>query len=304
MSNTILLKSKVSSTIKAMNSEAVANVHPHAQQSVALKFDRKSKQFITGYNLPYGVSEEEILKASAKSELSTYKDLVTERKKIESALNVSLVGGAENEYLSNVRIIIKQRKYADTPFNLDTPEELFYYRALIANGYAATSLEDTRGNSKGNFDFYFFNPQEGEQRKKKIKRLKNKIRAKVSQYEDNKVWLYSVGKQIAESVSLDSNVDSLYTIIDESIEKETSEDRLLYMEKVVNKTLEDLDFDFVFSTSKYLMLIKTNQDGYREYKGKELGKSDEEIKSTLKLTDYRDIYDELRLKCYERLKVY
>ena len=303
MAELVRLVSKVASNIKAMNQGANSNSDLFSQQGAFLKLDRKSKQFITGYNLPFGITDEQVLNSKEGDPSYEYRPIVTERQALERALNTKLTGGLENDYLKDLYIITKKRGSVDVLFDLHNPEDLLKYRALIANGIAAESLESTRGSSRGEFSYYFHEPLKQEQRKKKLRKAKNRIKAKLSVNEENKVWMYAVAKKMDIPVGYDINVDSLYSLIDETVEKETVEAKIEQIETFVNLSLKDIDFYTVWLISILTLQITTNDGNQKVAEGVIIGASEAEAKDNLKTAKFKDVYVALREKAYKKLKI-
>lgn len=303
MAHIVVLASKLAPNIKALNPDATHNTHLYAQQGTYLKMDRRSKQFITGYNLPYGVTDERVLESKEGDPLYDYKPIVEERLYLEKALSVSLTGGLENEYLKNLYIVTKTKNQVEVSFDLHDPEDLFKYRALLANGVAAESLEGTRG-SRFDYQFYFKDPQTNEKRKKKLVKIKNRIKGKLSENEENKVWLFSVAKKLDLPVGYDASPDSLYVVISESVDKETAERKLESIEKFVSQPLKDIEFFLVWYIGIITLAVTTNEHKQKVANGKVIGITEEEAKQNLQTSSkYKEVYDYLREITYKKLKL-
>lgn len=304
MAHLISLVSKISPIISAMNSNAKSNSHLYAQQGAYLKLDRRSKQFITGYNLPYGVSDEDVLKAQEGDPLFELQELVKERQYLEKALAVSLTGGEENKYLSDLYIVTKRKNEVDVIFDLHNPEDLLKYRALLANNIVAESLEATRGAKKGDYLYYFSDPQAQEKRKKRIIKIKNKIKSQLSKYEDNKVWLFALAKKLDIPAGYDASEDTLYTVINDTIDRETAEAKLTVIETFVNLPVKDVEFYLVWYIGSVTLTINKNASKQLLVSGKVIGSTDEEAQNNLKnVTKYKESYDLLREVAYKKLKL-
>lgn len=295
-----LIKQKLSEHTISSDVDKVIkrNAFPMSEQSSYLKKNANG-EFLTGYNLPFGLSDEEVL----KDPKSVYYDLITEKKKIEKALNVSLDPNKDNEFLLFLKLELTNKNNQDPRLDLDKPMDKLKYRAAIASGIVAPSrelLSDIRFMAS---DFYFSSPEKESSSKKVKEKLKNQIAGALSNHENSRAWLMSVSNKLGLLTRPELTEDLLYTQISEAKNKTDKEEELKKIVSIVTSQIDILLIDLVIDKSFYYQLIKKTETGQYSYKSILLGKTKDEVKDFL--TDFanQDIFAELRMDVFEKLKI-
>lgn len=304
-SRQVKLVSNVHPFVKAMCKEENSTAHLHASQGIHLKLDSASGEFITGYNLPYGVTDEEVLAAKKNDPLLQYKPLVEERLRLEKALRKKLTGGVENEYLETLYIVTKEKGKADKVFDLNNPKELFAYRCLLANKVAAMDFSSTLGSVSGWVPYYFEDATKKEETEKVLRRLRNVLRGILVSQDENKVWLYSVARAIGLEPSHDMSNHTINTMIDNSISGESSTERLKAWENIFKSPIQDLERLAIWYVGLYAMLILRGSNGNGYFIDNiNFGESQDQVISSFGDPKHQDIYLRLREKVFNKLGVF
>lgn len=294
----ITLKAKLTDATVSQNENADRNAYPGAEQSVALRKDNHTNKFITGYDLMYGESEEDILN-DPKHEKH---QLFLEKKLIETALNVKLDGDPNNEFLLHLRLPLCDRSSKAKVFNLTYPMDKLLYRALIAGGFAAPSEEESYVGKYNGCLYYFSAPKVEESTRQEVRKLKNKLGAKLETFEDNKVWLLAISNKLNLSVSPDILTTALYSQIDDYKTELKSKDEVEKLKRLFDTPLQDLELDFIVSMGLKFMIIESTTSG-KFIDSQNIGVDSTEIIKNLSLPQYDETYAFLREKVYKKFNI-
>lgn len=300
MNGVVYVKAKkTQETIKGdINGQWKRNAYPKSEQGSYLK--KQNNQWITGFNLDPQDDEEEILK---KQKPEAKYEIVKDRKRLEKALGESLKPSMDNEYLLDFRIPLCLRNNQEVKLNLAKPKDELIYKAAIAGGIIAPSLEDTNTFDYLNCQYYFSNVEEDASSQKKIAKLKNSIGAKLSAFDEKKGWLLSVSHALELPSRSELGVEILYNQLDTYKNNITSLKEAIKIEEVFSRDPVVLRANFVIDASISYNLIKYTEDKNYVYEGVTLGKTKDEVKTNLKSTQYGEVFFKLNNIISEKYKI-
>lgn len=297
----VFIKSKLTPATKSMDYKNVnvKNAHPYAQQSVFLKKFKNSNQWITGYNVGFGESEEAIIKDKKHPKHS----LMLEKKMIEDVLKVSLEPDSDNEYLLNFKVTLADRGVEHIKLNLSNPVDMLKYRALIANGYVAPSIEESYNTDYRNCLYYFTEPEKQLSNKKNTLKLRNKISGKIAEHEDDKLWLLGIASMLGLNYHTTASADNIYILIDEY---KKGLDTSLGLEKMVETLFtlkEDVINKFIINSGLKFMFIKYDNNQDYTIQNVPITKSKDELFVKLLSEDFIKEYAYLRESVYKKYNI-
>lgn len=295
----VILKSKLSDATASLLKGAQRNAYPQSEQRVALKKNELTGKFITGYDISFGENYEQILKDKKHPKY----ELMLERQRIEEALSVSLDGDKDNEFLLNTRIPLCNRKTVDIELNLAKPRDLFYYRALIANGFVAATKEDIYGIGNRNVLYYFSSPIKEESSRQFISKTKNYLSGKISTFETNKVWLLAISNKLSLPCLPDLSTEALYNNLDDLKNKINTKLEAEKLQNVFDTDLASLQFDFVIDMAFKNFIIENGANGSKMVNGTLVGTSIEEATVNLKTEKYSDSFAFIMNKVFDKYKL-
>lgn len=295
----VTLKSKLSDSTNSLFQGAQRNAFPASEQRVTLKKNQITGKFITGYDLEYGEDYEAILKTPKHPKY----ELMKERQLIENALNVSLDGDKDNEFLLHTRIPLCTRKTLEEELNLGEPLDKFYYKALIANGYVAATKEDLYGSGNRNILYYFSSPQKEESSRKSISRIKNELAGKLSTFEENKIWLLAMSNKLNLAALPDMSAEALYNNLDELKNKISSLAEAEKMKAAFSTDFADLQHSFVCEIGNKYYYIATGANGVKMVDDRNVGANMEEAKANLKTEKYSESFGIISKKVFAKYKI-
>lgn len=297
----VIIKSKITDETKTMDTsgKAIRNAWPMAVQSVSLKKNPSTEKFLTGYDLEYGESKDKILGDKKHPKYELMKEL----DEIEKALGVNLDGDKDNEYLLNLRLPLCLRNGAEVQLSLNRPRDKFYYKALIASGYVAPDKESLYDPKFLGALYYFSKPKEDESTRQVVSKIKNEIGAKLTIYEENKVWLLAVSHKLGLPTGTELSKNILYLQLDDYKTKIKSQADATKIKTLINTAPEDLEYDFIIEKGSQLGLIIVAPDKSRMIDGVVVGTTIDDLKTNLKQDRYLDSYVSLRNKVYQKYNI-
>lgn len=276
------------------------NAYPKSEQGSYLK--KLNNQWVTGFNLDPNDDEEEILKSKNKFD-EAKQTLIKDRKRLEKALGKSLDPTMDNEFLLNFRIPLCLKNNQEVKLNLAKPEDELVYRAAIAGGIVAPSLEDTNTYNYINCTYYFSNIEEDASSQKKIAKIKNIIGAKLSTFDENKGWLLSVSHALELPSRSELGIEILYNQLDTYKNNISSLKEAKKVEEVFSREPLVLMTSFVVDAALSYNLIKYTEDKNYVYEGVVLGKSKDEVKNNLNQSQYGESYFKIQNVIFDKYKI-
>jgi hypothetical protein len=293
----VVLKQKLTKYVAQMvgPTGAPRNAHPYSRQSVALKKNKLTGKYITGYEASFKEGWEEIL---AKKKGENY-DIIRERVRIEEELGVSLNGNSDNTFLQKTRINLCLPNIAELILDLRQPLNLFHYRALIANGIVAPDEASLNKVGYMNKTYYFTVPSQEADAKKQIAKVKNKIGGKLADNEDNKLWLLAVSQLLTLPIGTDLSTSSLYISIDNYKNSITSAADAKKVDAVMEKLPKDLMNAFIVNAAtKFGLLIRDKNSV--SFNGEMIATTMDEAIHKLQTEEYTEVFVTLRDKVLNR----
>lgn len=276
------------------------NAYPKATQGAFLK--KHNNQWVTGFNLNLEDEEEVVLKSNKKEDEPKIK-LIKERRKLEKALGKSLDPSMDNEYLLNFRIPLCLGNNQEVKLNLSKPEDELAYRAAIAGGIVAPSLEETNSYNYLNCLYYFSNVEEDVSSQKQIAKIKNSIGGKLTVFEENKSWLLSMSHALNLPSRSELGVEILYNQLDNYKSALSSLKDAKRVEEVFSREPLKLEISFVIDAALSYNIIKYTQDKNYIFEGVVIGTTQDEVKENLNKSQYAESYGKLRDLIYEKYKI-
>ena len=293
----VVLKQKLTNYVAQMvgSSGASRNAHPYSKQSVALKKNISTGKYITGYEDTFKEGWEEILK-SKKGDLYP---LIKERLMVEKELGVSLDGISSNEFLQKTRINLCVPNVAEIIMDLKKPINLFHYRALIANGIVAPDLASLNRVEYMNRTYYFTAPSQESDAKQFIAKVRNKIGGRLSDNEDNKLWMLAIANLLNLPIGTDLSVKTLYVYIDEYKSKLTSLKAAKKVLEISEKNSKDLIHSFIINVAVKFGVLHRDKNGVT-FEGAKVGASMDEAIFNLTTEEYEDVFVQVKEKILRR----
>ena len=300
MNGIVYIKSKVTQeTLKGdLEKKWKRNAYPKSRQGSFLK--KENNQWVTGFNLDISDDEEEIWKT--KKPEAKYQ-ILKERKTLEKALGKSLEPTMDNEYLLNFRIPLCLTNNQEVKLNLAKPEDELVYRAAIAGGIVAPSLEDTNTYKYLNCTYYFSNVEEDASSQKKIAKLKNLMGGKLATHEENKSWLLSVSHALELPSRSELGIEILYNQLDTYKSAIGSYKDAQKVYEVFFREPLLLEINFIIDASLSYNIIKYSEDKNWVFDGLVLGSTKDEVKENLKKSQFAEAYSKLRTLINEKYKI-
>ena len=300
MNGIVYIKSKVTQeTLKGdLEKKWKRNAYPKSRQGSFLK--KENNQWVTGFNLDISDDEEEIWKT--KKPEAKYQ-ILKERKTLEKALGKSLEPTMDNEYLLNFRIPLCLTNNQEVKLNLAKPEDELVYRAAIAGGIVAPSLEDTNTYKYLNCTYYFSNVEEDASSQKKIAKLKNLMGGKIATHEENKSWLLSVSHALELPSRSELGIEILYNQLDTYKNAIGSYKDAQKVYEVFFREPLLLEINFIIDASLSYNIIKYSEDKNWVFDGLVLGSTKDEVKENLKKSQFAEAYSKLRTLINEKYKI-
>jgi len=300
MNGIVYIKSKVTQeTLKGdLEKKWKRNAYPKSRQGSFLK--KENNQWVTGFNLDISDDEEEIWKT--KKPEAKYQ-ILKERKTLEKALGKSLEPTMDNEYLLNFRIPLCLTNNQEVKLNLAKPEDELVYRAAIAGGIVAPSLEDTNTYKYLNCTYYFSNVEEDASSQKKIAKLKNLMGGKLATHEENKSWLLSVSHALELPSRSELGIEILYNQLDTYKNAIGSYKDAQKVYEVFFREPLLLEINFIIDASLSYNIIKYSEDKNWVFDGLVLGSTKDEVKENLKKSQFAEAYSKLRTLINEKYKI-
>jgi hypothetical protein len=300
MNGVVYIKSKVTQeTAKGdLEKKWKRNAYPKSKQGSFLR--KENNQWITGFNLDISDDEEEILKTK-KPEAKF--EILKDRKKLEKALGKSLEPTMDNEYLLHFRIPLCLTNNQEVKLNLAKPEDELVYRAAIAGGIVAPSLEDTNTFKYLNCTYYFSNVEEDASSQKKIAKIKNLIGGKIATFEENKSWLLSVSHALDLPSRSELGIEILYNQLDTYKNAISSHKDAQKVHEVFFREPLLLEINFIIDAALSYNIIKYSDDKNWVYDGLVLGGTKDEVKENLKKSQFAEAYSKIRTLINEKYKI-
>lgn len=293
----VVLKQKLSPFVAQMVGEAGAprNAHPYSKQSVALKKNVTTGKYITGYEQSFKDGWEEIL----KNKKGPNYELIKERVRIESELGVSLDGISSNEFLQKIRINLCLPNVSQIIMDLRKPLDLFYYRALIANGIVAPDQASLNRVEYLNKTYYFTMPSQESDNKQFIAKVRNKIGGRLSDNEDNKLWLLAISQLLNLPIGTDLSEKSLYVYIDNYKNKLNSLSDAKKVLEIIERNSLDLIHSFIVTAAVKFGSLHRDKNAVT-FEGQNIGSTMEEAISNLTTEEYEEVFVAIKEKILRR----
>lgn len=300
MNGIVYIKSKLTQdTIKGdIGKQWKRNAYPKSRQSSFLKKD--GEQWVTGFNLDFSDDEEEILKN--KKPEAKY-ELIKERKRLEKALGQSLNPNKDNDYLLHFKIPLCLPNNQEVKLVLSKPEDELKYRAAIAGGIVAPTLEDTNTYKYLNCSYYFSNVEEDASSQKKIAKIKNLISGKLATFEENKTWLLSMSHALELPSRSELGIEILYNQLDTYKNNISSFKEAEKVHAVFFKEPLVLEINFVIDAALSYNFIRYTDDKKYVHDGVVLGETKDEVKLNLNKSQFAESYSKLRDSVYAKYKI-
>jgi hypothetical protein len=293
----VVLKQKLTPYVAQMVGEAGAprNAHPYSRQTVALKKNITTGKYITGYEQSFKEGWEEVLKAKKGPNY----DIIKERVRIEQELGVSLDGMSSNEFLQKTRINLCVPNVAEIIMDLRRPLELFHYRALIANGIVAPDQASLNRVEYLNKTYYFTAPSQESDNKQFIAKVRNKIGGRLSDNEDNKLWLLSIAHLLNLPIGTDLSAKSLYVYIDDYKNKLNSMTEAKKVLAVIEKNSKDLMHGFIVNAAAKFGALQRDKNAVL-FEGRMIGSTMDEAIANLQTVEYEEVFVAVKEKILRR----
>jgi len=165
-------------------------------------------------------------------------------------------------------------------------DDILKYHVLIANGYAAPSLEESSDPKYLQANYYLHVDEIEEVKNVSVRKMSDKAKAELSKIENNKDLMYLIGSYLeGTKYKRTMNANTLYINLSEFIEDKKNTDNVEKFLKAAKLPLEDLQFKVILETAIRKKIIKFKEGQY--YRGAvNLGRNLLEVMANLKSPEY------------------